>query len=1019
MIFAPRLYDAHLVKRALCHDTMAFTALVNKHMPAVTSVAMAYTKNRADAEDAAQEAFLKAWLSLDTLQAPSHFGGWVITIARNVALTQFNRKRREAEHIEQYKADAAMTMNHTNMDQNDAMGELLSGLVSKLPDSDRELILLRYQGCKKTRDIAELLSLSHSTVRKRLERIRHVLGQALLASLEIEPAEKARREQRASQIASAVIAVTPPWKDTVVGTGSVLGVAGMMKPAIMSCTVLVLLVTGYLGIHREPTIPSDISSSIVAPVKSVEAVAESMPTANQVKAAAQVRPESPSPAIVKEGGSIAGRLYEEDTGNGVVDGVIRLYCPATQQEMESRTDESGHYCFEGLAAGKYSTTLKWDGDLARHYPRSQNITREQIVQLKENASVTDVNFAVLGGVTVRGRLVGLHGDALVGVIVNGWSEPRAVEAVTMTDGEGCFEFRGFVTDLPAFFWPHSTTGLAMPPTGPVRIPPEGIDNLLLSMQPESAISGCLVDQDGIPLPGVQVTTWPQNGSHFSKDFVTVTNDSGSFELRGLYASSYGFQILFPGDTSTRRLTNIGEIELAEGEQLQNVQLVYELPGNLTISGRVTDDAGSPSEGISVYAARGDVYRSAKTDAQGFYTLGDLGPGAYQVNAEGISWQDPAFSCTEADAGARNVDFVILRMCAVQGTVIDAETEAPIPDFEVMYPGPVMRWSRFRDAEGRFELSSLSARSVEVKMAARAEGYAAGVSEPLALSPGQTLDHVVIRLEKASMIFGRVLNPQGEPVRDATVGIDDGFIDGNTRTNAEGAFVIQGARTGTWPLRAWHSDYAPGEMPVTISAGKELHVEIHLRRGAQLRGTVTRNGEFLKNLRIELSQQISEHETGYNQECKTDNEGNYAFHGIPTGELTLRLNPMFGAQGRVIEAPVMFKGSEEKVSNIEVYQGTATAVFNVEGNDYLASNGGSIQVELEYRFGTGETEKFYTFCEYGNEIRLDGVRPGVALLCAEYYAPNLSRVLATLEPYEITIKDGIMNDFNIFFTQTAY
>jgi len=80
--------DARRVRRALGGDSAAFTELVTRHMPAVRAVARACTGNLADAEDVVQEAFLKAWLSLDTLQEPGRFGGWVVTIARNVARSQ-------------------------------------------------------------------------------------------------------------------------------------------------------------------------------------------------------------------------------------------------------------------------------------------------------------------------------------------------------------------------------------------------------------------------------------------------------------------------------------------------------------------------------------------------------------------------------------------------------------------------------------------------------------------------------------------------------------------------------------------------------------------------------------------------------------------------------------------------------------------------------------------------------------------------------------------------------------------
>ena len=66
-------------------------------------------------------------------------------------------------------------------DTNEAMRELLPTLVAALPDADRELVLMRYHAGKRTREIAALLAISHAAVRKRLERIRHALGEAYVA----------------------------------------------------------------------------------------------------------------------------------------------------------------------------------------------------------------------------------------------------------------------------------------------------------------------------------------------------------------------------------------------------------------------------------------------------------------------------------------------------------------------------------------------------------------------------------------------------------------------------------------------------------------------------------------------------------------------------------------------------------------------------------------------------------------------------------------------------------------------
>ncbi len=78
--------NAALVKQVLRGRRERFDVLVRRHLNAVYAVAYSFTTNHADAEDVAQDAFLKAYTSLDTLREPAKFEGWLIAIVRNSAL---------------------------------------------------------------------------------------------------------------------------------------------------------------------------------------------------------------------------------------------------------------------------------------------------------------------------------------------------------------------------------------------------------------------------------------------------------------------------------------------------------------------------------------------------------------------------------------------------------------------------------------------------------------------------------------------------------------------------------------------------------------------------------------------------------------------------------------------------------------------------------------------------------------------------------------------------------------------
>ena len=87
--------DLQLVRRVLTGDTDAFEGLVAAHSRAVYGLAYRITGNAAAAEDAAQEAFLRAFRFLSSFDQRAEFGTWLHRIAVNAAIDQTRRSRRE------------------------------------------------------------------------------------------------------------------------------------------------------------------------------------------------------------------------------------------------------------------------------------------------------------------------------------------------------------------------------------------------------------------------------------------------------------------------------------------------------------------------------------------------------------------------------------------------------------------------------------------------------------------------------------------------------------------------------------------------------------------------------------------------------------------------------------------------------------------------------------------------------------------------------------------------------------
>ena len=89
--------DEKVVRRVLEGQRDAFGILVRRYLPVVHAAAYARLGNGVDADDVAQETFLRAFQRLGSLHERQKFGAWLLTIARNTAYTMLKSRQHEAE----------------------------------------------------------------------------------------------------------------------------------------------------------------------------------------------------------------------------------------------------------------------------------------------------------------------------------------------------------------------------------------------------------------------------------------------------------------------------------------------------------------------------------------------------------------------------------------------------------------------------------------------------------------------------------------------------------------------------------------------------------------------------------------------------------------------------------------------------------------------------------------------------------------------------------------------------------
>ena len=192
------------VERARTGDESAFEALVTAHERLVYTLAYQRLKSKEDARDAAQETFVKAWLSLPGFRGESRFSVWLCRIANNVC-TDMQRKRTlpavsldDAGDEQDRKGGLDVPDERWSPEAALEKKELRRALrqgIEALPDDYRQALTLRELGGLSYDEIAETLDIDIGAVKSRLFRARRKLCEFLAAGGNISagaPSKKAK-----------------------------------------------------------------------------------------------------------------------------------------------------------------------------------------------------------------------------------------------------------------------------------------------------------------------------------------------------------------------------------------------------------------------------------------------------------------------------------------------------------------------------------------------------------------------------------------------------------------------------------------------------------------------------------------------------------------------------------------------------------------------------------------------------------------------------------------------------------
>lgn len=162
-------------------DKVAFGKLVEAYQGPVYNLAYRMLSNSGEAEEAAQEAFIRAYTRLESYKPEHKFSTWLLSITSNYCIDQIRKRRALLLSIDEPLAP------HPSLQSDQQMGpeaqavagqreDMVQGLLDELPDEYREAVVLRYWYEMSYDEIAEIQETTVSAIKSRLFRARRQLA---------------------------------------------------------------------------------------------------------------------------------------------------------------------------------------------------------------------------------------------------------------------------------------------------------------------------------------------------------------------------------------------------------------------------------------------------------------------------------------------------------------------------------------------------------------------------------------------------------------------------------------------------------------------------------------------------------------------------------------------------------------------------------------------------------------------------------------------------------------------------
>lgn len=168
--------DSEIITRVLRGEHQLYAELVKRYQNFVFTIALRYTPVREDAEEIAQDVFVKAYKALSDFRGDAKFSTWLYSIVNSTSITFLRKKKLEVQSLDNEHvfetADNIVSGPHVIAIEQKSKVEMITKAIELLSPDDAKIITLFYRAEQSLEEIAQILNIEANTVKVKLHRAR-------------------------------------------------------------------------------------------------------------------------------------------------------------------------------------------------------------------------------------------------------------------------------------------------------------------------------------------------------------------------------------------------------------------------------------------------------------------------------------------------------------------------------------------------------------------------------------------------------------------------------------------------------------------------------------------------------------------------------------------------------------------------------------------------------------------------------------------------------------------------------